>query len=247
MIHLTSLQKFANLYQTTIENVIREYLQHLFLSFLYQEKGSGKLFFKGGTALRLIWQSPRFSEDMDFTGIQTSISQIEFLAEAALSKIESQGIQTNIDESKETSGGYFSIFQFQVGDHACSIQVQVSLRNKANEDLGISALIHSDLLPPYTLMHLDEKTLVREKIQACLTRSKARDFYDLYFILRSRLAFKATFMENKALKTKLITIIEKQKLDLKSELKIFLPVNQHMLLKNFKSVLLREIERNLPS
>jgi predicted nucleotidyltransferase component of viral defense system len=107
-------------------------------------------------------------------------------------------------------------------------------------------LIHSDLLPPYTLVHLDEKKLVGEKVQSCLTRGKARDFYDLYFILRSRMAFKETFAKDKTLKAKLLAAIDRQKLDIRSELKRFLPVNQHLILKNLKPILIAEIERNLP-
>jgi len=95
-------------------------------------------------------------------------------------------------------------------------------------------------------VHLDEKKLVGEKIQACLTRAKARDFYDLYFILRNRMAFKETFSKDKTLKAKLLKAVETQELDIKSELKRFLPANQHRLLKNFKSTLLIEIERSLP-
>ncbi|OGW81298.1 MAG: hypothetical protein A3C47_06075 [Omnitrophica bacterium RIFCSPHIGHO2_02_FULL_51_18] len=95
-------------------------------------------------------------------------------------------------------------------------------------------------------MHLDEKTLVGEKIQAALTRAKARDFYDIYFILRSRIAFKETFSKDKTLKSKLLSAIENQKLDIRSELKTFLPASQHMLLRNFKLTLLSEIKRNLP-
>lgn len=65
-------------------------------------------------------------------------------------------------------------------------------------------------------------------------------------ILRSRLSCKETFSTDKTIKAKLLTTIEQQTLDMRSELKQFLPVNQHTLLKNFKSVLLAEIERNLP-
>ena len=74
MIELKTLKQFSNRNQTTLDNVVREYFQHLFLSFLYQEKKSECLLFKGGTALRLIWQSPRFSEDLDFTGSNISIA-----------------------------------------------------------------------------------------------------------------------------------------------------------------------------
>ncbi len=245
MIEARTLKQFSDRYQTTMDNVVREYVQHLFLSFLYQEKKSEALLFKGGTALRLVWRSPRFSEDLDFTGSKISISQIESLMEAALEKVESGGIRTDIEESKKTSGGYLAIFHFKTDEYESGIQIEVSLRAEPKE-AGVAALIQSDLLPPYTLMHLDQKRLVSEKIQACLTRAKARDFYDLYFILRSRMAFKETFSKDKILKAKLLAMINRQKLDIRSELKRFLPVNQHMLLKNLKSTLLAEIERNLP-
>lgn len=245
MIEAKVLKQISDRGQTTMDNIVKEYFQHLFLSFLYREKRSESLLFKGGTALRLIWRSPRFSEDLDFTGSKTSIAQIETIMEAALAKVESEGIEADIEESKKTSGGYLAIFRFKTDEYESGIQVEVSLRAEP-KDAGVVSLISSDLLPPYTLVHLDEKRLVGEKIQACLTRAKARDFYDLYFILRNRMAFKETFSKNKTLKSSLLKKIEAQKLDMKSELKRFLPVGQHMLLKNFKSILLAEIERSLP-
>ncbi len=165
--------------------------------------------------------------------------------ETALEKVESEGIKTDIEESKKTSGGYFAIFRFQTEEYESGIQIEVSLRAEPKE-AGVAALIQSDLVPAYLLVHLDEKRLVGEKIQACLTRAKARDFYDLYFILRSRMAFKENFLKDKTLKEKLLATIERQKLDIRSELKRFLPVNQRILLKNLKSILRAEIERSLP-
>ena len=245
MIEAKTLEQLSNRYQTTIGNIVREYLQHLFLSLLYQEKGSESLLFKGGTALRIVWQSPRFSENLDFTGSKISTAQIESLLEIVLSKIERQGIRTDIEESKETSGGYLAIFHFRTDEYDSGIQVEIS-RRAGLKNVGVASLVNSDLLPPYILIHLNEKRLVSEKIQACLTRGKARDFYDLYFILRSRLAFSDTFSKDKSLKTKLLSVIQHKKLDIKSELKRFLPVSQHLLLRNFKSTLVSEIERYLP-
>ena len=111
--------------------------------------------------------------------------------------------------------------------------------------MGAAALIQSDLVVPYTLIHLKEEILIAEKIQACLTRGKARDFYDLYFILRSHMSFKEAFIQDKQLKAKLLKVVKSGKLDFKSELKAFLPVNQHIIIKGFPKTLLVEIERNL--
>jgi len=244
MIEKRQVQKLTERWQTTADNVIREYFQQLFLSYLYQEKGSDSLLFKGGTALRIIWQSPRFSEDLDFTGVNISIKSIEALMESALAKIEMEGIQAEIIESKSTSGGYLAIFQFEDGEHKSSIQVEVSLRD-GKKGVGTATLVQSDLVMPYTLIHLKEDVLVSEKIRACLTRGKARDFYDLYFILRSRMAFKEAFLKDKQLKSKILKVVKSGKLDFKRELKAFLPVSQHMIIKGFPKTLVTEIERNL--
>ena len=106
-------------------------------------------------------------------------------------------------------------------------------------------MIQSDFVPAYTLIHLDEAVLVGEKIRACLTRGKARNFYDLYFILRGRMAFQEVFTRDKTLKAELIKAVIKKGRDFKHELKQYLPVNQHLIIKGFPDTLVKEIERNL--
>lgn len=244
MIEKRMIQQIADRYQTTVDNIVREYFQHLFLARLYQEKGSEKLLFKGGTALRIVWNSPRFSEDLDFTGVNVRISDIEEIMQDTLAKIEQSGVETGIDESKATSGGYLAIFDFQTAEYRSRIQIEISLR-KGKKIQGSSALIQSDFVPAYTLIYLNEAVLVGEKIQACLTRGKERDFYDLYFILRGRMAFQEVFIQEKNLKQKLINAVNKGGRDFRHELKQFLPVNQHLIIKGFPGALVREIERNL--
>ncbi len=252
MIDTRQIRELADRYQTTADNIVREYFQHLFLSYLYRQKDAEHLLFKGGTALRIIWQSPRFSEDLDFTGLvgrrvgsHAGIQAIESILEKTLASVEEEGIRVRIDEAKKTSGGYFSILQFEGEGRRGEIQLEISLRT-AGKSRGETALIASEFLPAFTIIHLEEKMLIHEKMTALLTRAKPRDFYDLYFILRSRLGFKEVFQNDKTLKARLLDAMAKTKLDAKSELKQFLPANQQALLKNFKTVLTAEIERNLP-
>jgi len=49
------ITELSTKYQTSEQNIAREYCQHLFLSYLYRKKESEKLLFKGGTALRVIF------------------------------------------------------------------------------------------------------------------------------------------------------------------------------------------------
>ena len=49
-----------------LDQVVREYWEMLILKEISQDKLSDFLIFTGGTALRLCYQSPRFSNDLDF-------------------------------------------------------------------------------------------------------------------------------------------------------------------------------------
>ena len=67
MITQDAIKKLAIQYRTSeFPNIVREYFQHLFLSQLYRMEKADSLLFKGGTALKIIYGSPRFSEDLDF-------------------------------------------------------------------------------------------------------------------------------------------------------------------------------------
>lgn len=238
MISRRIIEKLATKIQTIPENVAREYLQHLFLRYFYQERPAQNVLFNGGTALRLIYQSPRFSEDLDFSAIKTSTSQLENLIETALVKINREE-KITLEEAKKTTGGYLAKFQASIGQIPVKGQLQISLRPKEKIPNQIFT-ISSQLLPPYTLCAYSEERLVEEKLMALLTRAKIRDFYDLYYILRAGLKISLTPEQIDRLTKKL------KKLDnkiLAKQLKPFLPKSHHPVLKKFKQNLERELER----
>ena len=245
MISPDFIKKSAVLKQTTEINILREYLQHLFLSFFYQEKDSDQILFKGGTALKFVYGSPRFSEDLDFSAKILKPSKIEKILTEALLKIERENVKVELNEAKTTSGGYLAIYRGSFLEQEISIQLEISLRKEAGA--GEAALINQDFIPPYTLMHLAEKKLTAEKLKALLTRAKFRDWYDLYFILRKGLEidFKIFNFGKKALGEKLLKKTRNLKeREILRELKVLLPVSHRPVLKNFKAVLEREIKRS---
>ena len=77
MITKEQVASLAKKKKTNETTVFREYLQVLFLSKLYSQTKSNKIFFKGGTALHLLFGASRFSEDLDFT---VELKQREFSA-----------------------------------------------------------------------------------------------------------------------------------------------------------------------
>src|SRR5581483_5089399 len=128
MISNDALRQLAHRYQTTELNVRREYIQHLFLSYFYQQPQTDKIYFKGGTALRVLYDSPRFSEDLDFSSSLTSLHPIEQAVLETFAEIERENISPELHESKRTSGGYLAILTFQMQTDMISLQLDVSLR-----------------------------------------------------------------------------------------------------------------------
>ena len=115
MLTSDNLAEIARKLQTTQRNVIREYIQHLFLSELYKRKDSDALLFKGGTGLRILYESPRYSEDLDFDGIDIRRPQtIDDLFREILLEIERIGVEIHLEEEKRTSGGYLGILHYQL-------------------------------------------------------------------------------------------------------------------------------------
>jgi predicted nucleotidyltransferase component of viral defense system len=238
------IKTYATKYQTIELNVAREYCQHLLLSYFYHQKESERILFKGGTALKIIYGSPRFSEDLDFSGYNVNLSYVEKLVEDSLIEIKREGLNVEMTESKETTGGYLSIIFFKFYDYKLRVQLEISLREERNIE-SQAKLITSNLLPAYTILQLPEELLVIEKFEALFRREKPRDFFDIYFILRNRLVVQRDYIEKHMVREKILEILKNRPIDFKGELKLFLPINQHALLKDFDKILANEIEKYL--
>lgn len=237
MISQGVVKKLAIKLQTTELNIRREYIQHLFLSHLYKETSTDKILFKGGTALRIIYGSPRFSEDLDFSSTIKGKKQIENIVLSTLEAIEREGVETEIKESKETSGGYLSIIDSNIHGEIIGIQLEISQRRKLQ--LGEVVTIANDFIPSYTIVRLSQQQLISEKILALRVRKKPRDYYDLYYILRAGLL---TSSERTVL-NEIIKTIPSVDINFELELKRFLPQSHWPIIRDFKNNFVREMRR----
>ena len=238
MISDQAIRSLARKFQTTELNIRREYFQHLFLFYFYQQPLADQVYFKGGTALRMIYNSPRFSEDLDFSSYVNDANQIEAALLETLIAINRENIDIDLVESTITSGGYLAIINLQTEDQmAVSIQLEISLRE--GEKRGEAVTIASDYIPAYTIISLVKEQLVDEKIKAYLTRKKARDFYDLYFILRANLMS----TQKKDILSQAMETLNQTSINFERELKEFLPRSHWAIIRNFPIPLRREIER----
>lgn len=249
MITRASISALAHHYHTSeFPNIVREYFQHLFLSELYQQAGAERLLFKGGTALRIVYGSPRFSEDLDFSYFSANRGgtrpAIEKNLLSVLSKIEEIGVKTVLKEAKATSGGYLSLVSFQADEYPpVNVALNISARQKPVVKPEADS-IASDFVPTYTLLHLPKIEIVAEKVFSALpARHKARDFYDLYFLLRKGMLTSPQKQTLAGMQGRFRRWMAA--LNFRSELGVLLPADQQAIVKDFPRALEDEMARQL--
>ena len=250
MITNEMLEKLARQCQTGVfPNIVREYFQHIFLSDLYKLPNAEKLLFKGGTALRVIYGSPRFSEDLDFSLFSVAQNEIKSFIEKlfvhVLAEIEYTGVKVELGEKiGATSGGYFGIATFRMFEYPpVGVEINISSRN-GRSIIGEVDSIANNFVPTYTVIHLPQNELVEEKIfDALVKRKKPRDFYDLYFIMRKGIL--SADQKKRLTKIKYEIIADAKKINFRGELGVFLPADQQAIIRDFPAMLERELNRQL--
>lgn len=229
----------------------REYWQLLFLQQLYLSKNSDSLFFKGGTAIRFLFNSFRFSEDLDFTSTMTKkatelllIHTFNFFHKNAETPIEIKKERV-FKKFEEYSLKYRLLFVPYQSTQKVSIRIDVSFREKLQHPEK-SVLIPFDYpISPYPLvMHLNSKEIMAEKIRALLIRSQPRDLFDLWFLLTQKIPIDEKIIEKKMaiypdtkfninnLVQQIQTYDEKK---LKMDLNQFLPIQYRTFYKELKN------------
>lgn len=187
MIKKEELARIAEAKRLTIKNAEKDYLLELLLFAISSDSGDS-LVFKGGTALYKFYSLNRFSEDLDFTAnarridiagiVKLSLRKLSALGVEGKSQIESFGNETNArlffkgplyDGSKESMA---------------FIAVNCSMREKpltAKKELFVPSYRE---LPSFDVFVMGAEEILAEKVRAIFTRNKARDAYDLWFLLK---------------------------------------------------------------
>jgi len=157
-------------------HIEKDYFQDLFLYHIY--KRTNLLVFKGGTFLYKIHNLPRFSEDIDFSvlGEIDAEGLIEDISGKTASEIKSIKRTKNSLLIKIAIGGILTPYN--------SLRIDITLKNVVFKYDVVNYIPPYIDINPFSMRVLDLSEIVAEKIHSIHARRKARDLYDLFFLLR---------------------------------------------------------------
>jgi hypothetical protein len=160
-----------------------DYYQEIILFILYQEFGK-EVVFKGGTALTKCYGFDRFSEDLDFT---TTKGDFEKIISVGLKKyyieftVEKKEMNDSINITYKIKGPLYS----GQPNTTCKIDLDFSTREEVLIETNTKRIgIYVDDIPSFDVVVMSEEEIFSEKIRAIITRNKARDLYDIYYLIK---------------------------------------------------------------
>jgi len=243
MITPANINELATREQTSEINIAREYLQHLFLRELYKKDGADRFLFKGGTAIRVVYQGPRYSEDLDFSIPRMTKNEIEDIMEGTFTSLEQEGITTNLDiqEALPTSGGYLAIIQLDILGYKVEIKSNMQVKDDSVWLIPETHVIANPFLLAYSLVALRGELIVKEKINALIERHKPRDVFDAYFFARHSELRQYLPHDSETLERINKSLDEVSDHELEEALKPFLPRNYQSIIKQLKTSVRAEL------
>lgn len=211
--NLNELEKLISELNISRDQILREESELIILDELANDILGTQIAFYGGTALRLAYASPRFSEDIDLITIKPiDYTDFKKFVDKLITKNPAWSLK-DIKDKRQTTFALILIKDEKL-KHNFSIKIEIHKpAKKLNLQTELS-LIKSptSILEPLLLVPTLEE-LKRLKIDAIMDRKKARDIFDLWYIAQ-------TLKTNFELPDKLPNYTEKE---FANELKVYLP------------------------
>ena len=191
--------------KSLIRNYLREYIQYLVLSLLYNQKKMKNLAFRGGSCLRICYELPRLSEDLDFDYDENIIGKKileeldNYLKKEIIIKYYSE-LETKIQSTIRLYLKFPLLKELGLSNESESnkLYVKIETSNELSPFAGYTLTPVSKYGFNFIAYHYDMPSLMSGKINALLFRLwfkeskgkdnqidiKGRDFYDLFWFLQ---------------------------------------------------------------
>lgn len=172
-------------------NLMREYLQAYILRVMHDEGVFRSTAFLGGTALRFLYDLPRFSEDLDFSlegkpkaGFSSVLKKIMF-------ELKASGYEVSAvyDDTRTVNSAFikFSGLMFEAGISPLKSR-KFSLKIEIDNNPPRGAVLETRVVNKYfpiSFLSYEVNSLFAGKLHALLSRkyAKGRDYFDLGWYL----------------------------------------------------------------
>lgn len=181
MITKEELKIYANTKNLNLGQAEKDYYQNIVLFCVYRIYAN-EMVFKGGTALSKCYGLDRFSEDLDFTALMLfSTTKLK----EQLNRFMKYEITENIVEDnnlKITLNIYGPLYN-GIKHSTCKLILDISYREEILVNPEIKKIITEYEVPSFDVYVMNTEEILAEKIRAIMTREKARDVYDLYYLV----------------------------------------------------------------
>lgn len=190
MINISEIERFYPENQRPFKrNILREYLQYRILQIIFDTRFSVSLSFMGGTCLRIVFGTNRFSEDLDFDNFGITFDEFDQLADIIAFRLREEGYQTEIRTvSKGAFHCYIRIPELLFNNNLSGfreekILIQLDTEFQQYRYNPVPFLLNKfDILT--RIFHTPQEILLSQKIRAILNRKtpKGRDYYDVMYL-----------------------------------------------------------------
>ena len=163
----------------------KHYIQYLALNSISEEP----VVFKGGTYLWFTQGLDRFSEDLDFTASEPLVHDV---AEKVSKDLALFGVENKIKRISDNE----TTLSFRISAKGplntakldeCVVYVEISKREQVSDrTIPVRLDYPPYMLPTKTIPGMSLEEAGAEKVRAILTREKARDVYDLYYLIAKK-------------------------------------------------------------
>lgn len=191
---MLSLKQIKNYYPEQLHGfnrfILREYLQYKILEIVFESEYANKLSFLGGTCLRIVHESSRFSEELDFDNF--NLSTADFGMVTSIVKRELERLGYSIEMRNVEKGAFHCYIRFP------EILYNEGLSGHKEEKILIqldTESHHFEYKPDQTLLNrfdvftqinsTPKSLLLAQKFYAVINRkrNKGWDFFDIVFLL----------------------------------------------------------------
>lgn len=183
--------KIRQMPASKMRGVLREYLQVLLLKALYKTEAGRKLYFTGGTYLRLAHDTKRFSEDLDFNTDSLAKASFETVVRAAAVELKRVNLRCVVgfryfekiyaaDMVFPDIEKLYGVVSSRTKKSGLLIKVET---NTPSWKIVAETRVISGFGELYPCFCSQRGALFADKIDALIKKTRARHLYDIIFML----------------------------------------------------------------